>query len=167
MRGFATIAVAALLAGGAQGQAPAAPDSSLPVYVPPTGKVAGPKLDTVRPLRPKTPAVDPANPEAPVNGVVILYGNQKCPTNAAGEEVVVCARRSAAEQFRIPRELRDGTLKPEYESFALRGQALTDAARTGVGACEPTGAGGGTACTLAEYNSWKKQKDAQKAADKR
>lgn len=130
--------------------------------------VAGPKLDTVRPLVPRRAVtIDPSHPEAPVNGVVILYGNQKCPTNADGEEVVVCARRSAAEQFRIPRELRDGTLKPEYQSFAQRGQSLLDTAKTGVGTCENTGAGGSAGCSAAEYGAWKRQKDAQKDADRR
>ncbi len=129
--------------------------------------VAGPRLNDVRPLKPTPVTADPANPEAPVNGVVILYGNQKCPTNAAGEEVVVCARRGAAEQFRIPRELRDGTLKPEYQTFAQRGQALTDMTRTGIGTCQTTGAGGAAGCSLSEYSAWKKQKDAQKDADKR
>ena len=128
--------------------------------------IAGPKLDGVRPLAPRR-VVDDSKPEAPVNGVVILYGNQKCPTNEAGEEVVVCARRGAAEQFRIPKELRPGTMKPEYESFALRGQALTDSLRTGIGTCETTGPGGGAGCSLNEYTAWKKERDARKAADKK
>ena len=130
-------------------------------------KPAGPPVNDVRPLVPRRASADPSNPEAPVNGVVILYGNQKCPTNPAGEEVVVCARRSAAEQFRIPKELRGGTLKPEYESFANRGQALTDSMRTGIGTCDAQGAGGVAGCSAAEYSAWKKQKDAQKQADKR
>ena len=128
--------------------------------------VAGPKLDGVRPLVPRR-VVDDSRPEAPVNGVVILYGNQKCPTNENGEEVVVCARRSAAEQFRIPKELRAGTLKPEYESFALKGKAALDASKTGLGTCETTGPGGGTGCSLAEYSAWKRERDARKAADKK
>jgi hypothetical protein len=133
---------------------------------PPPSSIAGPKLDGVRPLVPRR-VVDDSKPEAPVNGVVILYGNQKCPTNENGEEVVVCARRSAAEQFRIPKELRAGTLKPEYESFALRGQALTDATKTGMGTCETTGAGGAAGCSLAEYTAWKRERDARKAAEKK
>lgn len=129
--------------------------------------VAGPRLNDVRPLKPTPVVVDPSHPEAPVNGVVILYGNQKCPTNAEGEEVVVCARRGAGEQFRIPRELRDGTLKPEYQTFVQRGQGLLDITKTGIGTCDTTGAGGAAGCSVAEYSAWKKQKDAQRDADKR
>lgn len=125
---------------------------------------AGPALPSV--LAPR-PAAASSQPEAPVNGVVILYGNQKCPTNAAGEEVVVCARRGASEQFRIPRELRDGTIKPEYESFANQGQRIIDAARTGVGTCDMTGPGGSAGCRLQDYQNWGRQKDDKKAADKK
>lgn len=119
---------------------------------------AGPKLPASGPALPSVP-IRTSAPEAPVNGVVILYGNQKCPTNADGEEVVVCARRSASEQFRVPKELRAGTIKPEYESFANRGQAALDAAQTGMGTCEGggvVGAGGATGCSVREMTRIKR-----------
>lgn len=121
---------------------------------PTLAQTAGPVLPTT--TGPTAPATRSATaPEAPINGVVILYGNQKCPTNADGEEVVVCARRSAAEQFRVPKELRAGTIKPEYESFANRGQTILDAGRTGMGTCEGggvVGPAGGSGCSVAEIS---------------
>ena len=143
-----------------------------PAMVPPalaqtTGTSAvGPQLPAAGPAAPGTP-IRTSAPEAPVNGVVILYGNQKCPTNADGEEVVVCSRRSASEQFRVPKELRAGTVKPEYESFANRGQVALDAAQTGAGTCEGGGVVGpnGTAgCSVREMSRIKRRDNPGTAA---
>lgn len=126
---------------------------------------AGPGLPAARPTT--TTPIRTSAPEAPVNGVVILYGNQKCPTNADGEEVVVCARRSAAEQFRVPKELRAGTIKPEYESFANKGQAALDAAQTGMGTCEGggvVGPAGGSGCSVREMSRIKRSDQPGKPA---
>lgn len=141
-----------------------------PIFVTPAPVVAapaGPQLPGPAPLKPQPLPPEATKAEAPVNGVVILYGNQKCPTNAAGEEVVVCARRSAAEQFRIPRELRDGTLKPEYDSFVNKGQAMLDATKTGIGTCDMTGPGGAAGCSQQEYARWAAQRKAQKAEERK
>ena len=160
MRSFLLFA-ASMLAGPAMAQ-------TIVVTPPPvSAPAAGPRLPGPAPLKPRPVPVDGTKAEAPVNGVVILYGNQQCPTNAAGEEVVVCSRRSAAEQFRIPRELRDGTLKPEYDSFVNKGQAMLDATKTGIGTCDMTGPGGAAGCSQQEYARWGAQRKAQKDAEKK
>src|ERR1700760_4458084 len=39
--------------------------------------------------------------------VLIIYGDDPCPSSA-GQEIVVCARKPESERFRIPSELRSG-----------------------------------------------------------
>ncbi|RZM11703.1 MAG: hypothetical protein EOP68_03050 [Sphingomonas sp.] len=85
---------------------------------------------------------------APVNGVLVLYGNEKCPTNSDGDEIVVCERRRADEQFRVPKELRNMVITPENRSWAARAQeTLADGPGVNsIGSCSAVGAGGATGC---------------------
>ncbi|WP_454279200.1 hypothetical protein [Sphingomonas sp. Marseille-Q8236] len=85
---------------------------------------------------------------APVNGVLTLFGNERCPTDNNGNEIVVCVRRSAEEQFRVPKELRELQVTPENESWAARSTGTLNEG-TGVnsiGSCSAVGAGGATGC---------------------
>jgi hypothetical protein len=106
---------------------------------------------------------------APINGVLTLFGNERCPTDSAGNEIVVCVRRSAAEQFRVPKALRELEVTPENQSWAAKAQASLD---SGVGvdsvnSCSAVGAGGQTGCTLAASRANKRYWSEQKAADAR
>lgn len=94
----------------------------------------------------KTTAAEGVSKSAPVNGVLVLYGNERCPTNANGEEVVVCVRRSAEEQFRIPKELRNFEVTPENQAWAVKEQANSEVGAAGIGTCSTVGVGGATGC---------------------
>jgi hypothetical protein len=81
------------------------------------------------------------------NGVLVIYGNDKCPTNDSGEEIVVCQRLDEGERFRIPQTLRDQSVRPQIsESWSVRSQDALEAGRTGTGSCSTVGAGGGIGC---------------------
>lgn len=106
---------------------------------------------------------------APVNGVLVLYGNERCPTNTDGQEIVICERRSAREQYRVPKELREFQVTPQNESWAARAQGTLD---TGVGAssigsCSTVGAGGQTGCFLQNARAARKENQARKAEEAR
>ncbi|HEY0621672.1 hypothetical protein [Sphingomonas sp.] len=100
------------------------------------------------------------------NGVLVIYGDDKCPTNADGEEVVICVRRPAEERFRIPKELRDQTVAPQNESWAVRQQSALTAGDTGIGSCTTVGGGGSIGCSGREIQAGKAEADARKRAEK-
>jgi hypothetical protein len=118
-----------------------------------------------------TVAATPAfSQNAPQNGVLVIYGNQKCPTTQEGDEIVVCVRRSASEQFRIPKELRELEVTPQNEAWAVKAKGVDTAGAAGIGSCSTVGPGGGSGCFLQQANrvraeNKKKAADAKKVED--
>ena len=109
--------------------------------------VAGPGVPP--PAKPQT--LGPVSRNAPINGVLVLYGNERCPTDKDGNEIVVCTRRDASEQFRVPKELREFKITPQNESWALRQRDIVgpyNDAAGGIGSCSTVGPGGSTGCFL-------------------
>ena len=114
------------------------------------------------------PAAPPAEVAkgAPVNGVLVLYGNQRCPTNTDGDEVVVCERRSASEQFRVPKELREFQVTPENAAWAAKAQGTLDVGTgvNGLGSCSAVGAGGQSGCFAVQGRATRAQNAERRAA---
>jgi hypothetical protein len=76
--------------------------------------------------------------------VLIVYGNDPCPTSN-GEEIVVCARRPENDRYRIPEELR-GSVSKGQPSWSERAKSIEYVGRSGTNSCTPVGAGGWTGC---------------------
>jgi hypothetical protein len=131
------------------------------VAMPATAQVAGPGVPP--PPKPATPSQ--ASRNAPVNGVLVLYGNEQCPTDRDGNEIVVCTRRDAAEQFRVPKELRNFKVTPENQSWALRAQGTLDTGASGIGSCSAIGPGGSLGCSQQQFRDNKLINKDRKAAE--
>jgi hypothetical protein len=97
-------------------------------------------------------------------GVLLIYGNDKCPTNKDGEEIVVCHRLDEAERFRIPRDLRDAEVKPQRESWAVRQQDALTTGATGTGSCSAVGANGSTGCFVKQATAARQERRKEKEA---
>ncbi|GAA4768139.1 hypothetical protein GCM10023219_12540 [Stakelama sediminis] len=80
------------------------------------------------------------------NGVLIIYGNDKCPTDANGNEIVVCSRRPEEDRYRIPKELRDSDIPPQKQAWSRKVERISDTGATGIGSCSTVGPGGQTGC---------------------
>jgi len=106
---------------------------------------------------------------APVNGVLVLYGNERCPTNTDGQEIVICERRSAREQYRVPKELREFAVTPQNESWAARAQGTLDAGvgANSIGSCSTVGPGGQTGCFVQNARAARKENQARKTEEAR
>jgi hypothetical protein len=78
---------------------------------------------------------------------LIIYGDDPCP-QSNGDEIVVCARLSEADRYRIPKKLRDVENKPVKEAWTNRVLAYEHIAATGTMSCSAVGAGGFTGCGL-------------------
>src|SRR3546814_17813945 len=85
-----------------------------------------------------TPA---AAQNAAQNGVLVIYGDQKCPTDSNGSEIVVCKRRNADQQFRIPTDLRDLKITPENAISLKKNTEVLDTAGSGIDRCSAVGGG--------------------------
>ncbi len=115
--------------------------------LPATAQTTGPTApDVARPA--PAQGEEEVSRNAPVNGVLVLYGNQRCPTNKAGAEVTVCVRRGAEEQFRIPKELRNFQVTPENEAWAAREKGVLSegTGANSIGSCSVVGPGGQSGC---------------------
>ena len=83
-----------------------------------------------------------AAPAFAQNGVLIIYGKDKCPTNVDGDEIIVCKRLDEVERYRIPKDLRELKVTPQNESWAVRSQTALEVGATGAGSCSAVGPGG-------------------------
>jgi len=75
---------------------------------------------------------------------LIVYGDDPCPQSTA-EEIVVCARRSEDDRYRIPEPLR-GSGQRQSQSWAANARSLEMVGRTGIQSCSTVGPGGFTGC---------------------
>ena len=77
---------------------------------------------------------------------VIVYGDDPCP-KGEGDEIVVCARQSEGERYRIPEQLRrEEPGSTRNEAWTSRVRSIEYVGRSGTESCSPVGGGGFTGC---------------------
>ena len=76
---------------------------------------------------------------------IIVYGTDPCP-RSTDDAIVVCARKSETERYRIPERFRAGGSIQSRQSWAARARQFETVGATGVNSCSPVGPGGFTGC---------------------
>jgi len=77
---------------------------------------------------------------------VIVYGDDPCP-KGEGDEIVVCARQSEGERYRIPEQLRrEEPGSTRNEAWTSRVRSIEYVGQSGTQSCSPVGGGGFTGC---------------------
>lgn len=76
-----------------------------------------------------------------------VFGNDPCP-RSTDDAVVICARKSEADRYRIPEKLRTGGTRQSRQAWAARAKSFETVGATGVNSCSPVGPGGFTGCTM-------------------
>ena len=77
---------------------------------------------------------------------VVIYGDEACPAAADPDEIVVCSRRPADEQFRLaPSEREKATKNRKNRAWAARVRDLDDVGRP-INTCTAVGPAGGSGC---------------------
>ncbi|MEI9927720.1 MAG: hypothetical protein WDN44_08455 [Sphingomonas sp.] len=112
-------------------------------------------------IAPLAAAAPAAAQNAAQNGILVIYGNDKCPTNTQGEEIVVCQRLDESERFRVPKTLRENAIAPQAESFAVRMNSVVTDNPTGTGSCTAIGPGGSTGCFVKEATAARRETKAR------
>jgi hypothetical protein len=92
--------------------------------------------------------------------VLVIYGNDPCPTSS-GQEIVVCARKPEAERFRIPSELRTGGVN----NWRERAKSLEYVGASGAQSCSASGTAGWTGCWNQLMSSARAERNDKKASD--
>ena len=76
---------------------------------------------------------------------IIVYGTDPCP-RSTDDEIVVCARKSETERYRIPERFRTGGSLQSRQAWAVRARNFETVGATGVNSCSPVGPAGFTGC---------------------
>ena len=91
-------------------------------------------------------------------GVLVLYGNDRCPTDNSGNEIVVCRHRPEEERYRIPPELRETREIPaNRESWSARANDAMTVGATGTNSCSAVGSSGASGCLARQITTAKKE----------
>jgi len=110
-------------------------------------------------------ALLPSVPAQAQRGSVVMdiFGDEKCP-ESNGEEIVVCRRLPANEQYRIPKDLRDAAKDAPAPNWSARALSLEYVGKSGASTCTPGGAGSESGCwTKLMQQARAERKDAKKA----
>lgn len=76
---------------------------------------------------------------------IIVYGTDPCP-RSTDDEIVVCARKSETERYRIPERFRSGGSLQSRQAWAVRARSFETVGATGINSCSPVGPAGFTGC---------------------
>jgi hypothetical protein len=78
--------------------------------------------------------------------VVIVYGDDACPSSPDAKRIVVCPRLDENERYRIPPSLRESD-DPANEPWTNRVKSMETVGNFGTMSCSASGYGGWSGCT--------------------